>query len=65
MSFETKNHSVGQGGIRLAANDPHFVSLGGRRFSTAVTIHHIPIGEYHYLVTLYLFNIIIFVFNLR
>ncbi|KAI9589688.1 putative leucine-rich repeat-containing protein DDB_G0290503 [Glossina fuscipes] len=31
--------------LRVAANDPHLVSLGGGRLSTAVTIHYIPIGE--------------------
>ncbi|XP_075166215.1 uncharacterized protein LOC142238424 [Haematobia irritans] len=29
----------------VAANDPHLVSLGGGRLSTAVTIHNIPIGD--------------------
>ncbi|XP_067642185.1 pleckstrin homology-like domain family B member 1 isoform X2 [Eurosta solidaginis] len=31
--------------LRVAANDPHLVSLGGGRLSTAVTIHYIPIGD--------------------
>lgn len=31
----------------VAANDPHLVSLGGGRLSTAVTIHNIPIGKWH------------------
>lgn len=30
----------------VAANDPHLVSLGGGRLSTAVTIHNIPIGKF-------------------
>ena len=31
--------------LRVAANDPHLVSLGGGRLSTAVTIHNIPVGD--------------------
>lgn len=31
--------------LRVAANDPHLVSLGGGRLSTAVTIHYIPVGD--------------------
>uniref|UniRef100_A0A6B2EE01 Putative kinesin-like protein n=1 Tax=Phlebotomus kandelakii TaxID=1109342 RepID=A0A6B2EE01_9DIPT len=32
-------------GLRVAAGEPHLVSLGGGRLSTAVTIHHLPIGD--------------------
>ncbi|XP_005187628.1 pleckstrin homology-like domain family B member 1 [Musca domestica] len=31
--------------LRVAANEPHLVSLGGGRLSTAVTIHNIPVGD--------------------
>ncbi|XP_055846966.1 pleckstrin homology-like domain family B member 1 isoform X2 [Episyrphus balteatus] len=40
MSLKKKDPS-----LRVAANDPHLVSLGGGRLSTAVTIHYIPIGD--------------------
>lgn len=40
--FQTQQQ---QQGLRVAAGDPHLVSLGGGRLSTAVTIHHLPIGE--------------------
>lgn len=42
MSLKRKDPSHG---LRVATDDPHLVSLGGGRLSTAVTIHHIPIGE--------------------
>lgn len=45
MSLKRKDPSQ-TGGLRVATDDPHLVSLGGGRLSTAVTIHHIPIGEY-------------------
>lgn len=35
----------GGGGLRVAADDPHLVSLGGGRLSTAVTIHQLPVGK--------------------
>lgn len=44
MSLKKKDPSQ-PGGLRVAADDPHLVSLGGGRLSTAVTIHHLPIGE--------------------
>ncbi|XP_037932264.1 pleckstrin homology-like domain family B member 1 [Teleopsis dalmanni] len=40
MSLTKKDPS-----LRVAANDPHLVSLGGGRLSTGVTIHYIPIGD--------------------
>ncbi|XP_065363816.1 pleckstrin homology-like domain family B member 1 [Calliphora vicina] len=40
MSLSKKDPS-----LRVAANDPHLVSLGGGRLSTAVTIHNIPVGD--------------------
>ena len=44
MSLKKKD-SQQLGGLRVAADDPHLVSLGGGRLSTAVTIHHLPIGK--------------------
>lgn len=44
MSLKKKDPSQ-QGGLRVATDDPHLVSLGGGRLSTAVTIHHLPIGK--------------------
>lgn len=41
-----KDHIQSSGGLRVAADDPHLVSLGNGRLSTAVTIHPIHIGEY-------------------
>lgn len=41
MSLTKKDPS-----LRVAASDPHLVSLGGGRLSTAVTIHYIHIGEF-------------------
>ena len=46
MSLTKKDPS-----LRVAANDPHLVSLGGGRLSTAVTIHYIPIGKSIQLVS--------------
>lgn len=43
MSLKIKD-PLAQGGLRVASEDPHLVSLGGGRLSTAVTIHHLPIG---------------------
>ncbi|KAM8720557.1 hypothetical protein ACLKA7_006577 [Drosophila subpalustris] len=40
MSLTKKDPS-----LRVAASDPHLVSLGGGRLSTAVTIHYIHIGD--------------------
>ncbi|KAH8373239.1 hypothetical protein KR009_008037 [Drosophila setifemur] len=40
MSLSKKDPS-----LRVAASDPHLVSLGGGRLSTAVTIHYIHIGD--------------------
>ena len=48
----------------VAANDPHLVSLGGGRLSTAVTIHNIPIGTYTYLVFVFCFFFLFFIYNL-
>lgn len=49
MSLKTQNGqqqcSSNSVGLRLAAADPHLVSLGGKRLSTAVTIHHLPFGD--------------------
>lgn len=53
MSLKRKDYQTGgqpqqqqqQQGLRVAAGDPHLVSLGGGRLSTAVTIHHLPIGK--------------------
>lgn len=42
MSLTKKDPS-----LRVAASDPHLVSLGGGRLSTAVTIHYIHVGEYN------------------
>lgn len=44
MSLKKKD-PMQPGGLRVAADDPHLVSLGGGRLSTAVTIHHLPIGR--------------------
>lgn len=41
-----KDHIQSSGGLRVAADDPHLVSLGNGRLSTAVTIHPIHIGEF-------------------
>lgn len=38
----------------MAAGEPHLVSLGGGRLSTAVTIHHLPIGEALFCFLLFL-----------
>lgn len=46
MSLKKKDSVQPTGGLRVAADDPHLVSLGGGRLSTAVTIHNLPIGEY-------------------
>lgn len=32
-------------GIRVCANDAHFISLGNGRLSTGVTLFDIPIGD--------------------
>ncbi|BFG01180.1 myb-like protein P [Drosophila madeirensis] len=40
MSLTKKDPS-----LRVAASDPHLVSLGGGRLSTAVTLHYIHIGD--------------------
>ncbi|EDW81952.2 uncharacterized protein Dwil_GK25538 [Drosophila willistoni] len=40
MSLTKKDPS-----LRVAASDPHLVSLGGGRLSTAVTLHNIHIGD--------------------
>lgn len=45
MSLKKKDPNA-SGGLRVTANDPHLVSLGGGRLSTVVTIHYIPIGLY-------------------
>lgn len=37
--------TISSGGLRVATDEPHLVSLGGGRLSTAVTIHNLPIGE--------------------
>lgn len=50
MSLTKKDPS-----LRVAANDPHLVSLGGGRLSTAVTIHYIPIGKLFYFTHLLIF----------
>lgn len=47
MSIRRKE-STHQGGLRVATDDPHLVSLGGGRLSTAVTIHHLPLGTYFF-----------------
>jgi hypothetical protein len=58
MSLKKKD-SQSSGGLRVAADDPHLVSLGGGRLSTAVTIHNIPIGKVVcYLLSLYFFCIV-------
>ncbi|CAD7087535.1 unnamed protein product [Hermetia illucens] len=44
MSLKKKDPNA-SGGLRVTANDPHLVSLGGGRLSTVVTIHYIPIGS--------------------
>lgn len=48
MSLKRKDYQAPtqQQGLRVAAGEPHLVSLGGGRLSTAVTIHHLPIGEF-------------------
>lgn len=46
MSLKRKD-PLAQGGLRVASEDPHLVSLGGGRLSTAVTIHHLPIGSFN------------------
>lgn len=46
MSLKRKDYQAQQQGLRVAAGEPHLVSLGGGRLSTAVTIHHLPIGEF-------------------
>ncbi|KAH8266728.1 hypothetical protein KR018_000774, partial [Drosophila ironensis] len=40
MSLKKKDPS-----LRVVASDPHLVSLGGGRLSTAVTLHYIHIGD--------------------
>lgn len=45
MSLTRKDSGTNNGGLRVATDSPHLVSLGGGRLSTAVTIHHLPIGE--------------------
>lgn len=37
--------SKNQSGIRVCANDAHFISLGNGRLSTGVTLFDIPIGS--------------------
>jgi len=49
MSLTKKDPS-----LRVAASDPHLVSLGGGRLSTAVTIHYIHIGECEFRSMLWL-----------
>lgn len=56
MSLKRKDSSQ-QGGLRVATDDPHLVSLGGGRLSTAVTIHHLPIGKYILFILLFFLNI--------
>lgn len=41
------NTSGGSSGVRVASADPHFVCLGSGRLSTGVTLHQIPVGEFH------------------
>lgn len=45
MSLKKKDVIQQGGGLRVAADDLHLVSLGGGRLSTAVTIHHLPVGK--------------------
>lgn len=46
MSLKKSDQQAIGSGLRVAAGEPHLVSLGGGRLSTAVTIHHLPIGKY-------------------
>lgn len=46
MSLKRRDSTNQGGGLRVAADDPHLVSLGGGRLSTAVTIHQLPVGEF-------------------
>lgn len=50
MSLKKKDTLQPGGGLRVAADDPHLVSLGGGRLSTAVTIHHLPVGKKTYII---------------
>lgn len=50
MSLKKKDTLQPGGGLRVATDDPHLVSLGGGRLSTAVTIHHLPIGKETHLI---------------
>ncbi|XP_059608828.1 pleckstrin homology-like domain family B member 1 [Phlebotomus argentipes] len=45
MSLKKSDQQAIGSGLRVAAGEPHLVSLGGGRLSTAVTIHHLPIGD--------------------
>lgn len=47
MSLKRRESLTQSGGLRVAADDPHLVSLGGGRLSTAVTIHQLPIGKHN------------------
>jgi len=44
-TIKSKDQYTPGGGLRVATDEPHLVSLGGGRLSTAVTIHHLPIGK--------------------
>lgn len=55
MSLQRKD-PLSQGGLRVASEDPHLVSLGGGRLSTAVTIHHLPIGSFNIFFTCYIYS---------
>lgn len=65
MSLKRKD-PLAQGGLRVASEDPHLVSLGGGRLSTAVTIHHLPIGTFTcYLFIMHSLNIVLHSFNAK
>lgn len=54
MSLTRKDSGTNNGGLRVATDSPHLVSLGGGRLSTAVTIHHLPIGKLNLLLLQYI-----------
>ena len=61
MMGSTSN--INQNGIRVCANDAHFISLGNGRLSTGVTLFDIPIGCVNVNLQTKIVNVNICIYN--